>query len=400
MRAPPFLQPEASDRGRAVGEAAIFGTSPPHRAVTSEAESQGPGVPKGPVVEISDKSSLTWTITPDLLGVLDRSGRFRDTNPAWFRTLGISSTEIETKPFFEFVHPDDIRNTEKAFDDIKTGAAVLGFENRYRHADGSYRWLSWNAVPVDDLFFCSARDVTAQKTAEAALRTREDEAALREQFIAVLGHDLRNPLAAITSGMRLIRRSDDLAYVHGMAEMMGGSVARMAGLIDDVMDFTRARLGIGLVSTCLTRVRLTPTLVATMAELRLAHPGATIVETLDFDEPVACEPGRIAQLLSNLLSNAITHGDRRRPVHVKAFDHEGDFVLSVENAGKGIAAGARATLFEPFARADVRDAQNGLGLGLFIASEIARGHGGALTFASDDRATVFTLTIPKGTPAE
>jgi sigma-B regulation protein RsbU (phosphoserine phosphatase) len=211
-------------------------------------------------VEISEKGSLTWTVTPDLLGILNRSGRFTDTNPAWFKTLGLTPSDIETKIFFDFIHPDDLAATEQAFKDIQAGMNILGFENRYCHADGDYRWLSWNCVPVNDLFFCSARDITAQKSTEEALRTSADVAALREQFVAVLGHDLRNPLAAISSGMNILRRKYDHEDTRDLIKSMDTSVRRMAGLIDDVMDFARARLGGGISVHDVKEVILTATL--------------------------------------------------------------------------------------------------------------------------------------------
>ncbi len=349
-------------------------------------------------MDVSEKGSLVWTVTPDLLGILDASGVFAETNPAWFETLGWTADEIESRRFSDFLHPDDVAASEAGFDEIERGHNVLGFENRYRTADGSYRWLSWNVVPVGDRYICTARDITQRKDTEAALKSREEEAALREQFVAVLGHDLRNPLAALSSGMNILRRRVDDAETRDLMAEMGASVRRMAGLIDDVMDFARARLGGGLASGDKRASDLTPTLGATVQELRAAHAGVTILETYDFEEPVWCEARRVAQLLSNLLSNAITHGNPDQPIRVRAFDTAGAFVLTVANGGAAIPEAARPMLFAPFARSDLRHSQNGLGLGLFIASEIAKGHGGTLAFTSDGAATVFVFTMPRAQP--
>ena len=346
-------------------------------------------------MELSEKGSLTWRITPDLLGIVDASGFFTQTNPAWFATLGYKPDFIESHYFSEFVHPEDIAKTQVVFEELNAGRSCLAFVNRYRHADGSYRWLSWNAVPVEGRFFCSARDISAQKESEAALQTVAQEAALREQFIAVLGHDLRNPLAAMSSGMNILRRMHDDADTRAMLKAMSGSVMRMAGLIDDVMDFARARLGDGLARQPKHPMTLLPTLEQTVQEIRSANPDCAITQHFDFTDPVICEPARIAQLLSNLLSNAVSHGDPARPIHVAAFDEGGAFCLTVANEGLRIPDTARAMLFSPFARADVRESQNGLGLGLFIAAEIAKGHRGTLTFTSDDDGTVFRVEIPQ-----
>ncbi|WP_435660137.1 PAS domain-containing sensor histidine kinase [Leisingera caerulea] len=342
-----------------------------------------------------DRTTLTWKVTPDLLGVVDASGIFTDTNPAWYTTLGLLPEDIETRQFFHFVHPDDISRTEAAFERVKHGHPVLQFENRYRHKDGSYRWLSWNAVPEGDRFFCSARDVTRAKENEAHLATREQEARFREQFIAVLGHDLRNPLSAVGAALRLLENEPQSAKALEILSLGRQSVTRMSSLINDILDFARARLGNGIEIGHPEKTDLRPVLSQTVEEIRLANPDTDLREEYSFQDPLACDPERMAQLVSNLLSNAVTHGTPGKPVTVTASDDGDDFILSVANAGKPIPQETMDLLFEPFTRAEMRASQNGLGLGLFIAQQIAKGHGGLLTAQSDEQQTVFTLRMPR-----
>ena len=132
-----------------------------------------------------------------------------------------------------------------------------------------------------------------------------------------------------------------------------------------------------------------------MDELRSIAPDREI-ET-DFAAltcPVDCDHGRIAQLFSNLLGNALTHGSASTPVRVRAAVGSDGFELSVANGGKAISPIAMEGLFQPFSRRSVQPRQQGLGLGLFIASEIARGHGGTLSVSSDHSETRFTLRMP------
>jgi len=118
----------------------------------------------------------TWQLSPDVLAVLGPSGYFEAFNPAWQATLGWSDIDIASKPFIDFVHPDDIEKTEASWRDLmERNLPALRFENRYRHKDGSWRWLSWVAVPDDGKVYCSARDVTVEKEAEAELRARTAE---------------------------------------------------------------------------------------------------------------------------------------------------------------------------------------------------------------------------------
>ena len=340
-------------------------------------------------------SSQTWLVTPDLLGVLNNDGYFEGTNPAWFVTLGWRPEDIESRQFFDFIHPDDMAKTEAAFAAIKKGLPVLMFENRYQHKDGSYRWLSWNAVPEGDLCYCSARDITQDHKNRTALSNREEEARFREQFIAVLGHDLRNPLSAVASAIRIAAREPQSERVRAVLESANGSITRMAGLIDDLMDFARSRLGEGIVIDRVAATSLADSLRVSVDEIRMANRQVVIENVFDFEESLHCDPARLQQLLSNLLANAVTHGEESRPIVVRAEDDAGDFRLSVTNSGKTIPANVMDSLFKPFVRGAVSDSLQGLGLGLFIASEIARAHGGRIGAVSHADQTVFEFRMPR-----
>ncbi len=229
---------------------------------------------------------------------------------------------------------------------------------------------------------------------EAALLDQRQAAELREQFIAVLGHDLRNPLASIDAGAQLLRKTPLNVRAVSLVDLVQNSVQRMAGLIDNVLDLARGRLGGGFVIERRTDPHLDRALEQVVAELRAAHPARRIDVVLDLAQPVVCDSRRIAQLLSNLLANALTHGAEAEPVAVRAVARDGRFELSVANQGEPIPEAAREDLFHPFSRASHRPHQQGLGLGLYIASEIARAHEGLLDMASDAQETRFTLRMP------
>ena len=227
---------------------------------------------------------------------------------------------------------------------------------------------------------------------EATLADVNKEAALREEFIAVLGHDLRNPLASIKAGIDLVRRGN--ADTNEMLRLMEGSVSRMSGLIDNVLDFARGRLGDGI-SLDRRNVALMPALLQVIDELRRTAPDREIISDIILDGPVYCDAVRIGQLLSNLLANALTHGNATSPVRVNARASHDLFELTVSNAGPPIPAAALEKLFQPFFRREVGASQQGLGLGLHIASQIARAHGGTLAVTSSDKVTTFTLNVPR-----
>src|SRR6266481_5030228 len=228
---------------------------------------------------------------------------------------------------------------------------------------------------------------------EARLLSERETSELREQFIAVLGHDLRNPLASIAAGAKMLTKEDQKEPAGEILGLMQKSVARMSALIDNVLDFARGRLGSGI-TLKRSPQSLEPVLNQVIAELRAGSPGRKIETTFDLTRAVDCDGGRIAQLFSNLLGNAVTHGAAERPIRVRATTQDGKFELSVANAGEPIPSEAMERLFQPFYRLAEQGSQQGLGLGLYIASEIARAHGGTIDVTSSPAETQFTFRMP------
>jgi sigma-B regulation protein RsbU (phosphoserine phosphatase) len=141
------------------------------------------------------------------------------------------------------------------------------------------------------------------------------------------------------------------------------------------------------------------TIAQVVAELRSIAPDRTIEAEIDIDAPVRADLGRLGQLVSNLLGNALTHGDPAQPVTLKATTDMGLFTLSVSNSGAPIEPATMTGLFKPFFRGSVRPSQQGLGLGLHITSEIAKAHEGAIEVTSDKALTTFTFTMPLPEPS-
>lgn len=237
--------------------------------------------------------------------------------------------------------------------------------------------------------------VAARTQAEAAAAAEHETSVLREQFIAVLGHDLRNPLAALAAGIRMIGERETLSDRGKLiAKEMSASVSRATALIENVLDFARGRLGNGLTLARNPAQSLAPVLEQVVAEIRAIAPDRQIIAHFSIEHPVDCDPGRIGQLASNLIANAVTHGAPGIPIEVEAHTADDRFVLAVANGGVPIPPAARSQLFQPFFRGAVRRSQQGLGLGLFIVNEIAKAHGGTMDVASSEEETRFTFSMP------
>jgi phosphoserine phosphatase RsbU/P len=229
------------------------------------------------------------------------------------------------------------------------------------------------------------------------LHDEQETSALREQFIAVLSHDLRNPLSAIVGGAELLMKTPLNERAQAMARLIQGSAARMGGLIEDVMDFARGRLGGGLALAREADEPVEALLRQVVGELQTSAPQRVIETEFAIDAPVDCDRRRIGQLASNLLGNAITYGAPDKPIRLGASTANGQFELFIANAGDPIPPAALGKIFEPFERGTLRSSLQGLGLGLYISSEIAKAHGGTLEVSSTAAETRFTFRMPLAT---
>ncbi|VVM64271.1 Adaptive-response sensory-kinase SasA [Pseudomonas fluorescens] len=232
----------------------------------------------------------------------------------------------------------------------------------------------------------------AQHT-HAQLLEERDTAELREQFIAVLGHDLRNPLFAINFGAeRLLRKFPDPA-TDTLVRHILASGRRAAQLVEDLLDFARGRMGSGIplnISDCQS---LQAALQHVVSEVQSVHPQRVIKADIGVLQGVSGDRDRLAQLLSNLVANAIHHGRHDGPVEVTAKIEQGQFNLTVKNPGQ-IDAQALPRLFEPYSRPAKDTPQAGLGLGLYIVKQIADAHGGELSVSTTaEHGTVFTFSL-------
>ena len=236
----------------------------------------------------------------------------------------------------------------------------------------------------------SDRELAETRT---ALLDEQASAELREQFIAVLGHDLRTPLSSIVTGADVLGMLDMPPHAVKVVERIRRSAMRIAGLVDDVVDFTRGRMGGGIAIDLKLETGLKAAFEQVIAELRGAHPDSEIIVDMALDGPIMVDAGRMAQLLSNLLKNALVHGDTKRPVRVHVTQRGGALEIIVANEGPVIPQATVSQLFKPFWRGKPVYGQKGLGLGLFIVSEIAQSHHGELDVISTDGTTSFIFRM-------
>ncbi len=220
----------------------------------------------------------------------------------------------------------------------------------------------------------------------------------RDQFIGILGHDLRNPIGAISMGASTLARSPglDAATIRVIARIQS-SARRMDRMVCDLLDLTRARLTAGI------PIRRAPTDLApicrqVVAELKEVHPHEPLRFAWKGDLHGQWDADRLAQVVSNLVGNALQHGTKETPVTLIARGDSNEVVLEVHNEGPPIPPAVTGTLFEPMVhhQPEPAGAATSLGLGLFIAEQVVTAHGGKIGFTSTaDEGTTFTVHLPR-----
>ncbi|RKG71973.1 sensor histidine kinase [Corallococcus exercitus] len=246
----------------------------------------------------------------------------------------------------------------------------------------------------------SMMDVT-ERTRQ--METMVEEARFRERFIGILGHDLRNPLNAIVLSARAQKRRGPLECTPEQhrqhAQRIEASATRMGNMIADLLDLTRARLAGGI------PLRKGPTDLGAVCqqvvdELSAAYPDRAVAVDVDGKAEGEWDAERLAQVLSNLVGNALEHGSPDAPVFLRCWAKGEHQVLEVQNPGSPIPEELRERLFDPFRQGEGERVQGrrngGLGLGLFIVKEIVQAHGGTVEVTSSEKeGTTFTVRLPR-----
>jgi len=283
--------------------------------------------------------------------------------------------------------------------DALSGEAVKDVLH-YTGPDGTVQALAAVAVPLlrpDGTKRGVA--ITLRDETERERREAEAEAAahFRERFIGILGHDLRLPLTAVGASAAVLQRMPEAsAAVKAVAARIAVSTDRMGRMIGDVLDFTQARLGAGIP---VFRRPCDLHEVARMAveEVLAASPDRSIILTRAGETSGSFDTDRVAQLLGNLLQNAVAYGPAGEPIEVAVRGFDGQVEIEVANGGTAIPEDSLQTLFDPFRRGDspATSAHKGLGLGLFIVQQIARAHGGDAKCSSQPGRTTFSATLQR-----
>ena len=340
-------------------------------------------------------------------------GYFKTLNPAWQKVLGFSIEELKSRPYLELIHPEDRQATIAEAVRLENREVMFSFENRYLCKDGSYRWLSWNAVstPEQKVIYAVARDVTALKATQQQieqqnraleLRNGEVERAtkLKSKFLANMSHDLRTPLNAIVGFSDLLVEqtagplSDkQMRFVHHIKQ---GS-AHLLQLINDILDLSKIEAG-QLELRCESfQVRdALPEVLSTIRPLAMAK-NILVEHKVEIIRPVYADRVRFKQILYNLLSNAVKFTPKDGRIDIDCVENGIESCISVTDNGIGIRAEDQAVVFEEFRQVErnTNGAHEGTGLGLAITKRLVEQQGGKISLESEHgKGSRFIFTLP------
>ncbi|WP_158617028.1 sensor histidine kinase [Corallococcus exercitus] len=351
--------------------------------------------------EVFAQLDALLTSSPVGLSLLDRDLRFVRVNARMAKLDGLSVDAYPGRTLAQ-VLPQRAPQLEPVLRRVmETGEPVeeLGFTLEHPDAPGGEVYVMASYHPVRTVrgevvgVGTVLVDVTRHKQAEAELHA---SAEFRERFLGIVGHDLRNPLHSIRMGASFLVASEQLPPpLERTASRIILSTDRMTRMITELLDFTRSRLGSGIPLTP-GAADLGQVARQVVEELELVHPNRTVKVTSTGPLTGHWDADRLAQVLDNLVGNALLYSPPEATVELVLTGEPEQVVARVSNPGEVIAPEELELLFHPFQRArTAAHVPSGLGLGLFISEQIARGHRGTLTATSDAAATVFTLTLPR-----
>ncbi|WP_332814336.1 sensor histidine kinase [Ramlibacter sp.] len=341
-------------------------------------------------------AQLAWMVEPD--------GSSRWFNRRWYEYTGTRPGESEGWGWQGVHHPDHLARVMAKFRQHLASGEPWEDTFPLRSRTGEYRWFLSRAFPLRDhggrivRWFGTNTDITDHLEAEAALREADRR---KDEFIAMLAHELRNPLAPVRNAVEILKRTDtgDARLVR-LRDIMDRQVGHMARLIDDLLDVSR--MARGKLTLRLTRCDLAAIACQTAEDYRPSLEASGQQLVLDCGGPfwVEGDPVRLAQMLGNLLNNAVRfqQGPGTVEVRTRADPATGQVHLSVADTGIGMDPQLLGRLFTPFSQADqdIARTQGGLGLGLALARGLAELHGGRIVAESEGpgRGSLFRISLP------
>ena len=368
--------------------------------------------------ELEAQLERFFSLSLDMLCISSGDGYFKRLSPAFTRTLGWSLDEMLSRPYIDFVHPDDLDATLQEVErQVKRGEPVLQFENRYRHRDGSWRILSWRSMPQPNgLMFATARDVTGQRAAaqqlEQARADAEQANRAKSAFLATMSHEIRTPMNGVIGMVEVLAQSRLSQHQSELVNTIRESAMALLNIIDDILDFSKIEAGrLEIEHQPISVVDIVEGLCNSLVPVAAAKGvEITLFVSPEIPERVLSDDVRLRQVLYNLVGNAIKFSGGRPgqlgevTVRVEVIEPEPlRLRFRIADNGIGMEPSTLDELFTPFTQAEISTTRRfgGTGLGLAICKRLVELMEGEVTVTSTfGRGTEFTVELPFAIAAE
>ncbi len=364
------------------------------------------------LTQVTEERDRFFNLSTDMMAIGNLNGYFTQVNPAWEKTLGWTETELTAKPYIEFVNPDDQAATIVEAQKLAQGIEMIGFENRYLTKSGSYRWIAWNGIafPEQNVIYAVARDITHRKQAEqdreellvrerAAREEAERANRVKDEFLAVLSHELRSPLNPILGWSRLLQNGNLNATQTAKAFATIERNAKLqVQLIEDLLDVSRILQGKLVLNA--TPLDLGRIIYSALETVQLAAEAKSLEIYTNISPMVSAigDATRLQQVVWNILSNAVKFTPPGGKIEVHLTSVGSNAQIQVKDTGKGIRPEFLPYVFDHFQQEDGSTTRQfgGLGLGLAIVRQIVELHGGTVGVESlgEGQGATFTVQIP------
>jgi PAS domain S-box-containing protein len=367
-------------------------------------------------LEVETRRNRFFTLALDMLGIADFNGRLLQLNRSWESVLGYTEAELKSVSGIELVHPQERAVMLQKMEGLRNGATAAQLEGRYRHKDGSYRWLLWSAVPfpAENLIYIFARDITPRKDSEdkVALLNQQLEQRLDaltaingelEAFNYSIAHDLRTPLRSM-SGFAKALLEDESANLTPLGLEYATRIARSANYMDNLLldMLAYSRLAAADVAPETFSIESAVSELLTLVEKEVRDRKVTIEVKSPLGTVFAHLP-TFKQILTNLISNSIKFlaPDRSPQVRIYTTREAGFVRLWIEDNGIGIAPEHHEKIFGLFQRLHDNQTYPGTGIGLALVRKGAERMGGRVGVESvPGEGSRFWVDLPAGQPVQ
>ncbi|RZL13619.1 MAG: PAS domain S-box protein, partial [Pedobacter sp.] len=334
---------------------------------------------------------------PQMCWTNDKYGEVDFYNERWYEYTGLTYKQAREMGWEAFLHPNDLEDTLKKYQESLQTGKIYMIENRYRAVDGTYRWYLSRGIPVRNdsgeifMWVCTATDIDFQRKA----MDKKDE------FIGIASHELKTPLTSVKGYLQLItnyNKQELPAIIKQFIERANQSINKLQNLVNDLLDVSKIQAG--KLEFKKENIKIWSLITACEDNAKMIYSDHEFVIDVRDDHMVFGNAERLEQVIMNFISNAVKYGGKNKRIILSVTEEGDEVFIAVRDFGIGLTDSEKAHVFDRFYRVEDKEFHtSGLGMGLFISKEIVKAHNGTIGLESkfgDGSTFYFGLAKVKG----